>query len=1263
MKQKRQKTGRKFLSFLLALAMVVGLMPGMSLTAMADDVDLYVGNQPVTGTQSSGDGTWDYNADTKTLTLNGYNNNGAVQKVGYQGNYYCIYSNVSLNIILKGENTLTGSDGRIFGIYVSGGNNNLTISGDGSLNISVVLTAIGCQYGDVTISGATVSADSTNAYCIASGGNAGNKVTIQDAIVTTNAFGNSAIWSMDSVTIENSTVNVTSESGGIYSGNGVTIESSECNVDATGNWSTGITSVNGNIEIIGDKVTVFGGQMAIMGSLENAIAGTGWTDTGTEVLEVGTHGSQDIMGYKKMQFPTAHNHDFTYTAAGATITATCLADGCALDDGSGKHTAKLTIVPSESGGNTAKLTGDTGEFGVTDDVIKYQKKNSNGWQNSDVPGENDTGFYKASVTLTGSDNQSATAEVIYGVSMIKKGTGDGNGCSFDVPKVAIVGTKIKPTLALATGYKVKKITVKDEDGKDVSDTVGVDNEGFTMPDYDVTVDVEFEGMPVNATLNVVGGSGTTCAAKLLDDNFTAVTGSSVNKKAGERFVLSISMDDEYDYSIGFDPYSEVSSYVEEFSEDDYGKYVAYARANNISNLLSTDLFWITMPGVAEGELNINVTFAKVKSFTILYRSASSAEAVWCKFTKQAGGTEIPFAVDMKQDAVMGDQVVWAAKVTAAFAPKEIAFATTTDLLKNASMTDVTVKQSIQNESDWTNIGVNGGKFVVISGNVKVIVAAFVTDPSSMVFYDSETVTFDVPESSAGVNHVITVCGTDNEGKVTSAGTLTALAEPTGDVVPKGKEFAGWRGFYFEDLNSKVIDKVYNAGETINVCENTTFHAVWQPKTLTVKLNLNGGAGGSDVTSVTYGQTLPFTKDPTKDGYEFGGWTVDKAVTENDVYYGRGSAFDVDTPITDNIELTAQWKHIHSYTYCKISDFGDVLHDYLSYESKLHIKICGDDDLAFEAHSFDSSGKCSCGYQKLTETVTLKITYGKWDGTTYTPKMAEADRKVVKGQETSVYAPSSLGSDMKFSKWQYSADGTTWKDLASYAMMGFVVPANMQLRALYTNPVTKPQISLSATTYPVMVEGYELNTILLQMAYQLPDGYYYVDSGVKASDNIGISYYELKEIKKTAGQKAALAGIQLGLSFLPGAGIGDFLVGQTMDAMNGPEYYYEKREDSVLGIMTAETLSDFMYKGKPVNIEKFDPLYWDYRPDTKSQSGSLNAQVPLNFVQKNNWNHYIYGIAWLRYKDKAGKVQTIYTPALATTLTDIANSKTVTKSGL
>ena len=49
----KQKTGRKLLSFLLTLAMLVGLMPGMSLTALADDTEL-----AITGGDSTTNITW-----------------------------------------------------------------------------------------------------------------------------------------------------------------------------------------------------------------------------------------------------------------------------------------------------------------------------------------------------------------------------------------------------------------------------------------------------------------------------------------------------------------------------------------------------------------------------------------------------------------------------------------------------------------------------------------------------------------------------------------------------------------------------------------------------------------------------------------------------------------------------------------------------------------------------------------------------------------------------------------------------------------------------------------------------------------------------------------------------------------------------------------------------------------------------------------------------------------------------------------------------
>ena len=110
-------------------------------------------------------------------------------------------------------------------------------------------------------------------------------------------------------------------------------------------------------------------------------------------------------------------------------------------------------------------------------------------------------------------------------------------------------------------------------------------------------------------------------------------------------------------------------------------------------------------------------------------------------------------------------------------------------------------------------------------------------------------------------------------------------------------------------------------------------------------------------------------------------------------------------------------------------------------------------------------------------------------------------------------------------------------------------------------------------------------------------------------------------------------------------------------------YYAKRENNVLdeNDMDAAKLGEYMYLSKPINI-KDEPLYWNYKPNTKSQSGSINALIPVGFAQRNNGDHYIYAIAWLRYKDKNGNIQTIYTNALPTTLNGIASCGTVSKNG-
>ena len=67
---------------------------------------------------------------------------------------------------------------------------------------------------------------------------------------------------------------------------------------------------------------VAAGNTALDGTVKNAIAGTGWTDT------EGKQGRADIavsetgqtLSFKKVQFPSDHKHKFTGTVNGAWVT-------------------------------------------------------------------------------------------------------------------------------------------------------------------------------------------------------------------------------------------------------------------------------------------------------------------------------------------------------------------------------------------------------------------------------------------------------------------------------------------------------------------------------------------------------------------------------------------------------------------------------------------------------------------------------------------------------------------------------------------------------------------------------------------------------------------------------------------------------------------------------------------------------------------------------------------------------------------------------
>ena len=650
---------------------------------------------------------------------------------------------------------------------------------------------------------------------------------------------------------------------------------------------------------------------------------------------------------------------------------------------------------------------------------------------------------------------------------------------------AKAGSEVTLTVTPGTGFNFDSLTVtKTADNSAVSVTKeSATIYKFTMPKEAVSVSATFVGKPVTALLSVTGNTGTTCAAELLNDDFTPVTGS-LTKKAGERFILSLTTDEDYDYTVKFgeDP---ATSNMAVFTDTDYQAYAAYLDAHGLEASAMTDFFWVTMPGVAGSTVNVSVTFAKVKAFTVLYQPSTSVDHVWCKFTDSESHV---YVAEMQHDLKMNGVVVWSASIKSAFVPEGVAFISSHDALSGGALrtaiesaTTMTTISNTTSGSFQDVTGSAGDKCAVVGGSAKTVAAAFV-------------------DGDKGAQFEIAVCPTDGSGNVTAAGNVKAPAA----AAKEGFNFRGWRGFQF-DGSGRASEKIYTAGESVPVRENTSLSAVWDPVTPTVKLYPNNGGNIINIPA-TYGDPVVKPENIENIGFILENWKVGKSVTENGTFFPQGSNFDFNTGITSDLELNAQWKHVHSYTSVPLnySGFGNALDAYSSYLPYLHVDFCGCNDLRVVSHTFNEGGVCTgCGYTKPGATeAKLQVFY--WKNGESEKWMAERERTAKIGDEVNVSAYWQI-DDYQFSKWQYSVDnGQTWNDLAATTMAGFIIPCSMQVRALYVSTITEPQLSLSARNYVTQAQGYNWDSVLFQMEYKLPDGYTLVDAGVRMGDNNGIS---------------------------------------------------------------------------------------------------------------------------------------------------------------
>ena len=127
------------------------------------------------------------------------------------------------------------------------------------------------------------------------------------------------------------------------------------------------------------------------------------------------------------------------------------------------------------------------------------------------------------------------------------------------------------------------------------------------------------------------------------------------------------------------------------------------------------------------------------------------------------------------------------------------------------------------------------------------------------------------------------------------GSMAAATGVSGDYVlpvcgftaPNGKQFKAW--------SVGGVEKA--AGDTITVNANTTVTAIWENIPVTYYTVTFDSNGGSAVTaqSIEAGQKATKPADPTKDGYDFKGWTL------------NGSAYDFNTAVNGDITLVATWE--------------------------------------------------------------------------------------------------------------------------------------------------------------------------------------------------------------------------------------------------------------------------------------------------------------------------------------------------------------------
>ena len=300
-----------------------------------------------------------------------------------------------------------------------------------------------------------------------------------------------------------------------------------------------------------------------------------------------------------------------------------------------------------------------------------------------------------------------------------------------------------------------------------------------------------------------------------------------------------------------------------------------------------------------------ITVTEATTYTVTFDAnggtgtMSDVTGVFGEYTLPANGFTAPEGKQFKAWSVNGKEKAVGDKIT-------VTADTTITAIWEAVEYDVTVTGGTASVGAGTPItkATMGTTVTLIANNAPSgkVFDKWIVNGVVVADANSATTTFTMPAGNvtaqATYKDIPIVTYTVSFNANGGSGEMADVTGMSGDYLlpmctftaPAGKQFKCW-------AEDSVNGTQYYAGYGCVVDSDVTFYAIWEDIPVTYYTVTFDSNGGSAVTaqSIEAGQKATKPADPTKDGYDFKGWTL------------NGSAYDFNTAVNGNITLVAAWE--------------------------------------------------------------------------------------------------------------------------------------------------------------------------------------------------------------------------------------------------------------------------------------------------------------------------------------------------------------------